>query len=193
MPVITPGQIQTNADIYITADNLPPFPHTPHTQWSDLSGSPSQYHGGPNMQWGNHSAGWAITRALLEVQIEKPTLLEATIEIDTRCGGKCGKNGTNTGGYGKSHAEFRTSVGLNAHPTAGGVWTVVVDCSFQGNMGADPPGIAMPPTTVEFFDSANMPVSTLSVDYDGQLDSASRSRCVASGCSSARQPLPPAH
>ena len=115
MPSIVAGTIVTRASISVTADNLPPFvdpgAQTHLTHWWPLP-----YGAGPNMQWGNHSAGWALTRAAVGVQIQTASLLDATLEINGTVGGKCGKNGSNTGGSGRLNPEYRGFLGLRGCP-----------------------------------------------------------------------------
>lgn len=162
MPTFVPGAILTRASISITADNLPPFQDpaaaTHLTHWWPLP-----YAGGPNMQWGNHSAGWAITRASVGTEIQNSTLLDATLEINGRVGGKCGKNGSNTGGSGRLNPEYRGLLGLNAADPS---WVITLDARFFGSAPTDPPGASMPDAQVQFLDPSNAVVHASAVPYN---------------------------
>lgn len=79
----------TNAAIFCSATHLPDFNDSHVGKVFALP-----YEGGPNMEYGQQTAGRAITHASLASRGE---LFECVSDI----GGKCGPNGSNKGGWGR--------------------------------------------------------------------------------------------
>lgn len=79
----------TNAVIFCNAEGLPDFNDSHAGKIFALP-----YSGGPNMEYGQQTGARAITNATLS---SNATRFESLTEI----GGKCGRNGTNKGGWGK--------------------------------------------------------------------------------------------
>lgn len=91
---IVASRYLTNAAIFCNAVDLPDFNDSHVGKTFALP-----YSGGPNMEYGQQTAGRAITTATLS---SDGTRFESVTDI----GGKCGRNGTNKGGWGKVSPQF---------------------------------------------------------------------------------------
>ena len=123
------GEINEHSKIRCTARDHPEF-NDAHDSWGQLP-----YNAGPNMGYANQTSCFAITTASNSVGLNSKKEYSWTFDMNNRLGGKCGPNGSNTGGDGKASPEYRTTINLPIIPTNSS-WTI----RLSGSATGDTPG-----------------------------------------------------
>ncbi len=124
IPSMTNGRIRTNANIKCESENQGNF-NASDTDWHDVP-----YNGGPSMGWKNETEAHALTDARFSLS-NQPNSLSANLSVDNKCGGACGRDGTNTGGDGDVSPIYQSQFTL---PTQTGPGSWHFDFTLKGRV-----------------------------------------------------------
>lgn len=101
-PTILGGTLWENSEVWANAKDKPDFTES-HTQPLPLPMSFAEakvLEVGPNQEYEGQTACWAISKVTVSPIETTAVRMKWAITVESRCGGKCGPDGDNTGGHG---------------------------------------------------------------------------------------------